>query len=77
MVTMRMMQPPAHEVIDVVTVQHRLVSAGRAGLVRAARLRGTLQRVGGADRDHVLVHVRLAALIDAATGSGSLPCHAP
>jgi hypothetical protein len=50
-----MMQPAAHEVIDVVAMRNRLVAAIRAVLVRAARLRSALHRIGGIDRDRVLV----------------------
>jgi hypothetical protein len=57
MIAVRMVQPPAHEVIDVVTMRHRFVSAVRAMGVRAARLGRALHRVGGVDRDHVLVDV--------------------
>jgi hypothetical protein len=57
MVAVRTVQSPAHEVIDVVAVRHRFVSAVRAMRVRAACLRRALHRVGGVDRDHVLVDV--------------------
>jgi hypothetical protein len=54
-ITMRMMQASAHEIIDVITMGHGFVPAGRAMLVRAARLWRALYGVGGIDRDDVLV----------------------
>jgi hypothetical protein len=39
MIAMRIMQASAHQVIDVIPVRHGFVTAGRAMLVRAARLR--------------------------------------
>jgi hypothetical protein len=55
MIAMRMMEASAHQVIDVIPVRHGFVTAGRAMLVRAARLRRALHGVGGIDRDGVLV----------------------
>jgi hypothetical protein len=57
MIAVWMVQPSAHEVIHVIGVRHRFVSAVRAMRMRAARLRCALHRVGGVDRDHVLVDV--------------------
>jgi hypothetical protein len=57
MISVGMMQPSAHEVIDMVAMGHSFVPAGRAMLVRATRLRRALHGIGGIDWDHVLVNV--------------------
>ena len=63
MIAMGMMQPSAHEVIDMVAMGHGFVPAGRAMLVRAARLRRALHGIGGIDWDHVLVDVILVHVV--------------
>jgi hypothetical protein len=55
MVTMGMMQPPVHEVINVITVRHAFMSATRPMCVRASRVRRAAQGVGGADLNNVLL----------------------
>jgi hypothetical protein len=54
-IAMRMVQPSAHEVVDVITVRHGFVSAGRAMLVRTASLGSAVHRVCRADRDDMFV----------------------
>jgi hypothetical protein len=66
MITVRMMQPSIHEVINMVTMRHRFVPAGRAMLVRAARLRRALDGVGGADVDRMLVDMILVHVMEMA-----------
>ena len=66
MIAMRMMQPSAHEIIDVVTMGHGFVSAGRPMLVRAARLRRALHGIGGVDRDDVLIDMILVQVMEMA-----------
>jgi hypothetical protein len=66
MIAMRMMQPSAHEVIDVITMGHGLVSAGWPMLVRTAGLRRALDRIGGVDRDGVLVDMILVRVMEVA-----------
>jgi hypothetical protein len=66
MIAVRVMQPPVHEVIDVIAVWHRFVTAVRAMLVRAARLRRALHGVGGADGEDVLVDVILVHVVEMA-----------
>jgi hypothetical protein len=66
MIAMRMMQPSAHEVTDVVTMGHGLVSAGWPMLVRAPRLRRALHGIGGVDRDHVLIDMILVQVMEMA-----------
>jgi hypothetical protein len=57
MIAVRMIQASAHQVIHVIAMGHRFVTAGWAMLVRAARLRRALDGVAGVDRDRVLVDV--------------------
>jgi hypothetical protein len=66
MIAMRMMQSSAHEVIDMVAMRHRFVPAGRAMLVRAARLRRALYRVGSIDRDDMLIDMVLMHVMEMA-----------
>jgi hypothetical protein len=63
MIAMGMMQPSAHEVIDMVAMGHDFVPTGRAMLVRAARLRRALHGIGGIYWDHVLVNVILVHVV--------------
>jgi hypothetical protein len=69
MIAVGMMQPSAHEVIDVVPMGQGLVPARRAVLVRTARLRRALHGIGGIDRndvliDMILVHVMEMAVVE-------------
>jgi hypothetical protein len=64
MIAMRMMQPPPHEVIDVVTMRHHFVPAGWAMLVRAVRLRRALRGIGGSDRDDMLIDMILVHVVE-------------
>jgi hypothetical protein len=66
MIAMRMMQPSAHEVIDVITMGHGCVSAGCPMLVRAARLRRALHGIGGVDRDGVFVDMIFVRVMEVA-----------
>jgi hypothetical protein len=66
MIVVGMVQPSTHKVIDVVPVGHGLVPAGRAMLVRAARLRRALHGVAGIDRDDMLVNVILMRVMQMA-----------
>jgi hypothetical protein len=66
MIAMRMMQPSAHEVIDVITMGHGFVSAGRPMLVRTAGLRRALHGIGGVDRDGVLIDMILVRVMEVA-----------
>jgi hypothetical protein len=60
MIAMRVMQASAHQIIDVIPMRHGFVPAGRTMFVRAARLRRALHRIGGIDRDDVLVDAKPA-----------------
>jgi hypothetical protein len=57
MITVRMMQPSAHEVIDVVTMRDGFMPAGRAVLVCAADLGRAMHGIGSVDWDDMLVDV--------------------
>jgi hypothetical protein len=61
-----MMQPSAHEVIDVVTMRHGFVPAGRAVLVCATGLRSALHGIGSVDRDDMFVDVILMHMVEVA-----------
>jgi hypothetical protein len=70
MIAVRMMQPSVHEVIDVVAMRNSLVSAARPmGVTGAPGLRRALHRIGGVDRDDMLVdmitvHVVQVAVVE-------------
>ena len=66
MIAVRMMQPSAHQVIDVITMGHGFVPAGRAMLVRTTRLRRALHGIGGVDRDSVLIDMILVRVMQVA-----------
>jgi hypothetical protein len=66
MIAVRMMQPSIHEVIEMVTMRHRFVPAGRAMLVRAAHLRCALHGIGGVDGDGMLVDMILVHVMEVA-----------
>jgi hypothetical protein len=61
-----MMQPSAHEVVDVVTMRHGFVPAGRAVLVCATGLRSALHGIGGVDGDDMFVDVILMHMMEVA-----------
>jgi hypothetical protein len=56
-ITMRMMQPAAYEVIDMVAMRYGFVPAAWTVLMRATGFRRTAHGIFGADRNHVLVDV--------------------
>jgi hypothetical protein len=66
MITMGMVQPSIHEVIDMVPMGHGFVPAGRAVRVRADRLRRTLDGIGRVDRDGMLINVTLVRVMQVA-----------
>ena len=66
MIAVGMMQPSAHQVIDVIAMGHRLVPAGRPMLVRTARLRRALDGIGGVDRDGVLIDMIFVRVMEVA-----------
>jgi hypothetical protein len=65
-ITMRMMQPSAHEIIDVVTMRNGFMPTGRAVLVCAAGLRRAMDGIGSVDRDDMFVDVVLMHMVEVA-----------
>jgi hypothetical protein len=55
MAVMRMMQPPIHEVIDVIAMGYAFVSAARSMRVRAPGVAGAARGIGIADLDDMFV----------------------
>jgi hypothetical protein len=65
-IAMRMMQPAVHEVIDVVTMRYRFVSAMWGMLVCAAGFRRAVHGICGVDRDDMFVDVILMHMVEMA-----------
>ena len=59
MIAVGMVQPAVYEIVDMVTMRHRFVSAVWAVCVRAMDLRGALHGICDVDRDGVLIDVIL------------------
>lgn len=70
-VTVRIMQPPTHDVIDVVTMRNRFMPTGRTVLVCAVGLRRAMDGIGRVDRDDMLVDMVLMHVVEAAYGENS------
>jgi hypothetical protein len=66
MAVMGVMQPPVHQVVDVITVGHCLVSAVWAMRVRAHPVRRAARGIGVVDLDNVLVDVILVHVVQMA-----------
>lgn len=66
MISVRMVQSPIHEVIDVVPMRHSLVPAGRAMRVLTARLRSALHGIDGSYRNDVFIHMVLVHVVEMA-----------
>jgi hypothetical protein len=66
MIAVRMVQPSVYEVVDMITMRHRFVSAIWTVCVRAMDLRGALHGICGVDRDGVLIHVILVHVMQMA-----------
>lgn len=65
----RVMQVPGDEVVDVIAVRDRLVTATRAvdmalGVTSTAVRRRARGRIGRADLDNALVHVAIVAVVE-------------
>jgi hypothetical protein len=56
-ITVRMVQPAVHEIVDMIAMRDGFMSAIRPVLVGAARLRRATRRVFRVDRDDVLIDV--------------------
>jgi hypothetical protein len=63
MIAMRMMQPAIYEVIQVVAMRYRLVSAIWTVRVRAVVLRRAAHGINGADRNDMFVDVVLVHMM--------------
>jgi hypothetical protein len=66
MIAVRMVQPAVYEIVDVVAVRHRFVSAIWTVCVRAMDFRRALHGICGVDRDGVLIHVILVHMMEMA-----------
>jgi hypothetical protein len=65
-IAVRMVQPAVYEIVDVVAVRHRFVSAIWTVYVRAMNFRRALHGICGVDRDGVLIHVILVHMMEMA-----------
>jgi hypothetical protein len=65
-IAVRMVQATVYEIVDVVTVRHRLVSATWTVLVRAMDVRRALHGIGCVNRNGVLIHVILVHMMEVA-----------
>jgi len=59
MIAVRMVQPTVYEIVDMVAMRHRFVSAVWTVRVRAMDFGRALHGICGVDRDGVLIHVIL------------------
>jgi hypothetical protein len=66
MITMRMVQPSIHEVVDVVPMGHGFVPARRAMLVRAGRSRRAMHWIDRVDCKCMLINVILVRVVQMA-----------
>jgi hypothetical protein len=66
MITMGMVQPSIHEIIDVVPMGHGFVPAGRPVLVRASRLWRAMHGIDRVDCNCMLINVILVRVMQMA-----------
>jgi hypothetical protein len=66
MITVRMVQPTVHKIVDMVTMRHRFMSAVWTVRMRAVDLRRALHGICRVDRDRMLVHVILVHVVEMA-----------
>ena len=57
MIAVRMVQPAVYEIVDVVTMRHRFMSAVWTVCVRAVDLRRAFHGICGVNCGHMFVHV--------------------
>jgi hypothetical protein len=62
-ITMRVMQTAIYNIVHMVAVRDRLMSAVWAVCVRAVNLRRALDGIGCADRDNMFVHMILVHMV--------------
>jgi methionine synthase I (cobalamin-dependent) len=63
-IAMRIMQPTVHEVIDVVAMRYRLMSAGSSMRVRTAYLRRAVHGICGIDCNNMFVDMVLVHMVE-------------
>jgi hypothetical protein len=66
MVAVRMVQPTVYEIVDVVPMRYRFVSAVWTVRVRATEFGRALHGICGVDREGVLIHVILVHMMEMA-----------
>jgi hypothetical protein len=66
MITVRMVQPTVHKIVDMVTMRHLFMSAVWTVRMRAVDLRRALHGICRVDRDRMLVHVILVHVVEMA-----------
>ncbi|MEH2624311.1 hypothetical protein V1292_002366 [Bradyrhizobium sp. AZCC 1719] len=66
MIAVRMVQPAVYEIVDMIAVRHRFVSAIWTVFVRATDFRRALHGICGVDRDRMLIHVILVHVMEMA-----------
>jgi hypothetical protein len=66
MISVGMMQPSIHEIIDMTAVRNCFMPTRRTMGMRAVRFRRAPFRIGGADRDDVLVNIVLVYMVEMA-----------
>jgi hypothetical protein len=66
MIAVRMVQPAVYEIVDVVAVRHRFVSAIWTVRVRATDFRRAPHGICGVHRDGVFIHVILVHMMEMA-----------
>jgi hypothetical protein len=64
MIAMRMVQATVYEIVDMVTVRHRFMSATWTVLVRATDFRRALHGICSVDGDGMLIHVVLVHMME-------------
>ena len=63
-IAMRIMQPTVNEVIDVVTMRYRLMSADRSMRVRTAYLRRAVHGICGIDCNNMFVDMVVVRMVE-------------
>jgi hypothetical protein len=66
MITVRMVQPAIHEIVDMVAMRHLFVSAVWTVRMGAVDLRRAVHGICGIDRNDMFVHVILVHMVEMA-----------
>jgi hypothetical protein len=64
MIAMRMVQSAVYEIVDMVTMRHRFMSAVRTVRVRAVNLGRAFHGIRGADNNGMFVHVIVVHMVE-------------